>query len=56
MLSVAVDKYVISTLAKCKFLRAGPALAQGNSSLQRTCRRAKCFSAGVWRPPQGESL
>lgn len=43
VLSVAVDKYVISTLAKCKFLRAGPALAQGSSSLQRTCRRAKCI-------------
>lgn len=49
---MAVDKYIISTLVKWKFLQAGPAWPKVAPPFRGCATRPSAFSAGVRRPPQ----
>lgn len=49
---MAVDKCIISTLVKWKFLQAGPAWPKVALPFRGCVARPSAFSAGVPRPPQ----
>lgn len=49
---MAVDKYIISTLVKWKFLRAGPAWPKVPFPFRGCAAGPSAVSAGVQRPPK----